>query len=112
VLSPDSNQLIRKGLDADTEAPRPRLDQNVNPKQSEAIACNAPQADADLTRLVSAWSTLPKHIKAAVMALVATVQPAKEERPGQSAEPIGGEPRPGSLSEMMREFREDATVGG
>jgi len=35
-----------------------------------------PPVDPELARLAEAWPTLPAHIKAAVMALVATAEPA------------------------------------
>jgi hypothetical protein len=37
-------------------------------------------ADPDLERVVEAWSALPPHIKAAILALVQTAPDAKEAR--------------------------------
>jgi hypothetical protein len=49
--------------------------------------------DADLTRLVSAWPTLPESIKAAVLAVVSTAVPV---------EPIGKPKRSAKRSTAKR----------
>ena len=75
--SPSRSRSYNKPVNSRKVAGRKSLQDNSSgdggPQLSAPLAQLVP-ADADLARLCSAWPVLPDHIKAAILALVATTR--------------------------------------
>jgi hypothetical protein len=76
--SPSRSRTCNKPVNSRKVAGRKPLQDNSSgdgaPRRSAPLAQQTP-ADPGLACLCSAWATLPGHIKAAILALVATASP-------------------------------------
>jgi hypothetical protein len=70
-LSSVVEQCFRKTLD---QSPNNQSNQGVTESAPSVLPSSLPFS-AELQSVVTAWPTLPEHIRAAVLALVGTVKP-------------------------------------